>query len=71
MNDEPQWLTREAAGHLMMVSPKTLDRWAREGRIQRYKLSGTKSVRFKRAELEALIVADPSLVREAQVEQDD
>jgi excisionase family DNA binding protein len=57
--DGVTWLTRkEAAQYCRVRSERTIDRWAEEGRITRYRAEGLQSVRFKRAELDALFVAE-------------
>jgi excisionase family DNA binding protein len=52
------WLTKAEAGELMRVSPRTIDAWAEAGRITRHRVAGLQSVRFARAELEALLVPE-------------
>lgn len=60
------WLTRkEAAEYCRVRSERTIDRWAEEGRITRYRAEGLQSVRFKRSELDALFV--PELTTEEAV----
>lgn len=57
--DGVTWLTRkEAAAHCRVKSERTIDRWAEEGKITRYKADGLQSVRFKRSELDALFVPE-------------
>jgi excisionase family DNA binding protein len=54
-----EWLTSaEAAAHLK-VAPRTLVRWARNGKIPAHRLSGTARVtwRFRRTELDAMLTA--------------
>jgi excisionase family DNA binding protein len=53
-----QWFSRRAAAEYISVSPKTIDTWAREGRLTKYKISGTRSVRFSRTDLDALVEPD-------------
>jgi hypothetical protein len=36
------------------VDPRTVDRWANEGRITRHKVGGLQWVRFDRAELDRI-----------------
>lgn len=53
----------------MSVTGQTIDRWVREGRLTRYRMAGHKKVsRFKRSELDALLVAEtPRPVRPSRV----
>src|SRR3982751_1505807 len=51
---EPFLITREAAGELASVGPRTVDRWANEGLIKRYKLGRLQWVRFDSREVEAM-----------------
>jgi len=56
---QSEWLTAaEAAAHLK-VTPRTLVRWARGGRVPAHKLSGTGRItwRFLRSELDAMLGA--------------
>ncbi len=55
------WLSRNLAATYMSVSVKTIDRWARSGRIKRYAAEpGSSSARYKRSELDALMqVVEP------------
>jgi excisionase family DNA binding protein len=53
---DAKYLPRDEAAAYMRVSKATIDRWAREGRIERYRVEGTRSVRFKVSELDALVV---------------
>lgn len=55
---ESPWLTRTETAQHLRVSPPTVDRWVREGRLTRYKLAGQQSVRFLRADVEALVTPD-------------
>jgi excisionase family DNA binding protein len=52
------WLTRKEAAEHLRVHVRTVDKWADEGRITRYKVEGIQSVRFKREELDALMVPE-------------
>lgn len=51
---EPFLITREAAGELANVGPRTVDRWANEEQITRYKVGGLQWVRFDSREVEAM-----------------
>ncbi len=52
---ERVWFTKDEAAAHVRVRPRTIDRWANEGRITRYKVDGMQSVRFARDELDQLI----------------
>lgn len=52
---DSSWLTRTEAAELMRVTTRTIDAWAAAGKIQKYSVGGMQSVRFKRAELDALL----------------
>lgn len=55
------WLTRkEAAEHAGVKSTRTIDRWADEGRIERHKIAGLQHVRFRTADLDALLRGVPA-----------
>lgn len=56
--DAVEWLTAEEAARYLKVKAKTIQRWAREGKIQAYSLSGAKRRlwRFRRTELDAAVV---------------
>ncbi len=57
VTESPNMTKAEAAAY-MRVSPRTIDRWAAAGRIKRYRVGTSQAVRFKRAELDALVVPD-------------
>lgn len=50
------WLTKNEAAEYMRVHPRTIDDWAKAGRITRHRIEGLQSVRFRRDELDALVV---------------
>lgn len=52
------WMTRAEAAEYLRVGERTIDRWVLEGRITRHKIDGLQSVRFRRAELDGLVVPD-------------
>jgi excisionase family DNA binding protein len=55
---EIEWLnTADAARHLM-IKPRTLAQWAREGKVPAHRLSGCQRVtwRFLRTELDAMLM---------------
>jgi len=49
------WLTKAEAADYMRVDARTIDRWASAGRITKHRVAGIQSVRFSRAELDALV----------------
>lgn len=51
-----KWLTKDEAAEHLRVKPRTIDRWAADGKIQKYKIDGLQSVRFDRDELDRLVV---------------
>jgi len=55
-SDSP-WLTANEAGHYLKVSPRTVIRWAREGRIKGHRLSGHRRItwRFLQSDLDAML----------------
>lgn len=60
-----EWLTANEAAAYLKVKPRTVMKWAKEGRIPAHPLSGSKRVtwRFIRAELDAML-ASPSAARD-------
>ena len=58
---ETDWLTASEAAQYLKVQPRTILKWAKEGRIPAHALSGSKRVtwRFLRSELDAML-APPS-----------
>ncbi len=55
---EVEWLTATEASRYLKVKPRTVLRWAKEGRIPAHPLSGEKRVtwRFLKSELDAMLV---------------
>ncbi len=49
------WLTRPEAAAYLRIHVDTLDRYARDKKITRYTVAGTRSVRFKVTELDNLV----------------
>ena len=49
-------LTRAEAAKLLKVSPVTISRWLKQGRLPAYRL-GPRAVRIRRADLEGLLRA--------------
>jgi len=56
---ESPWMTKAEAAVYLRVSEATVGRWAREGHLTTHKVAGTQSVRYPRAEVEALITPAP------------
>ena len=56
------WLTATEASHYLKVKPRTILKWAKEGRIPAHALSGCKRVtwRFLKSELDSVMLAPPS-----------
>lgn len=50
----PDLLTTAEAATLLRVSPITIARWAKQGRLPSYRL-GPRAVRFRRADLDAML----------------
>lgn len=59
--DQPEYITRRQAAELIGRDVRTIDRWANEGRLVRYKRGGLQWVAFKRTEVLAMVapVAEP------------
>jgi excisionase family DNA binding protein len=49
------WLTRQEAAERLRVSPHTVDRWTREGRLTKYKVADLQSVRFDADQVDELV----------------
>jgi len=54
LTSEPDWITRTEAAAILRVTPSTLDRYAREGKIQRHLTPGRRP-RYNRVAVLALI----------------
>jgi excisionase family DNA binding protein len=54
------YITKAEAAELMRVKPATVARWAREGRITKYKVAGLQSVRYSQEELLSLLQPETS-----------
>lgn len=52
------WMTRQEAADHLRVSVDTIDRYARDGKVTKYNVAGTRSVRYKTAELDALLTPE-------------
>ncbi len=61
---ETQWLTANEAAEYLRVKPRTVLKWAKEGRIPAHPLSGLKRVtwRFLKSELDGFMLNVPSAV---------
>lgn len=59
---ETEWLTAMEAAQYLKVQPRTVLKWAKEGRIPAHRLSGSRRVtwRFLKSELDRAMVAPPS-----------
>jgi excisionase family DNA binding protein len=59
---ETQWITAIEAAHYLKVKPRTVLKWAKEGRIPGHPLSGSKRItwRFLKSELDDAMLAPPS-----------
>ncbi len=51
------WLTANEAGRYLKVSPRTVIRWAREGKVKGHRLSGHQRItwRFLQSDLDAML----------------
>jgi excisionase family DNA binding protein len=54
---QSEWLTAAEAAAYLKIAPRTLVRWAKEGRVPAHRLSGLSRVtwRFQRSELDAML----------------
>jgi excisionase family DNA binding protein len=57
------WLTPAEAAAYYKVKPGSLLNWVRQGKVQAYKMSGTKRHiwRFRREDLDAALLSNPVL----------
>ena len=64
-----QWLTATEAAHYLKVKPRTILKWAKEGRVPAHPLSGSQRVtwRFLRSELDAMLTL-PSAAKDGRVQ---
>jgi excisionase family DNA binding protein len=62
---ETVWLTATEVSRYLKIKPRTVLKWAKEGRIPAHSLSGSKRVawRFLKSELDAML-ALPSAARD-------
>lgn len=49
------YMTKAEAAEYLRCSPATVDRWIRDGHLNRYKVGPTQSVRLRSTEVKALI----------------
>ncbi len=54
--NEPVWLTRAEAAERLRLHPQSVDRYVRGGKLPKYKLDGSKTVRFRAADVDALVI---------------
>jgi excisionase family DNA binding protein len=57
--DEFEWLTTNQAAKYLKAKPRTVQLWARTGKLPAYALSGSKRHvwRFRRADLDSFLLA--------------
>ncbi len=55
MTEPTKWLTREEAADRLRVSKHTVDRYAREGLLQKFKVGDLQSVRFDIVQVDKLV----------------
>lgn len=51
-----EWLSREDAANLLGISVDSIDRRRKDGTLKSYQLAGSSVIRFKRSDLEALMI---------------
>lgn len=64
-----EWLNANEAAEHLRVRPRTILKWAKEGKIPGHRLSGTTRItwRFKKCELDAILNA-PSAADQRRVQ---
>ena len=67
---ESQWLTATEAAQYLKVQPRTILKWAKEGRIPAHSLSGSRRItwRFLKSELDSAMLATPSAAELGRVQ---
>jgi excisionase family DNA binding protein len=67
---ESQWLTATEAADYLKVKPRTVLKWAKEGRIPAHPLSGSARItwRFLKSELDSAMLATPSAAEPGRVQ---
>jgi excisionase family DNA binding protein len=65
------WLTANEAAEYLKVKPRTVLKWAKEGRIPAHALSGSKRVtwRFLKSELDNAMLASPSAAGSGRIHE--
>jgi excisionase family DNA binding protein len=66
---ENQWLTANEVSRYLKVKPRTVLKWAKEGRIPGHSLSGSKRItwRFLKSELDGMLML-PSAAEHGRVQ---
>lgn len=57
----PRYITVARAAEITGTSPRTFRRWVSEGKIRGYKIAGGPSVRFRLADVLALLAPIPTV----------
>jgi len=69
MNDKPTspWMTTDEAADYLKIKPRTLQRWARVGKIKAYAFPGNrrKVWRFLRADLDTMLAHSQGAAEES------
>ena len=68
---QTEWLTANEAASYLKVQPRTVLKWAKQGRIPAHPLSGTSRVtwRFLKSELDAMLKPPSAAGLEGPIEQ--
>jgi excisionase family DNA binding protein len=68
--DNP-WLTATEAANYLKVKPRTILKWAKQGRIPAHRLSGAQRItwRFLKTELDAMLAPPSAAGLEGPIEQ--
>lgn len=56
MTDTEQWMTRAEVASYLRVTVRTVDDYVRQGRLPRFRISDTRSARFRVEDVRALLV---------------
>ena len=56
------WKTRLEAAQYARTDVRTIDRWARDGKLRKYFVEGTRSVRYRTEDLDQLMIPERSTV---------
>lgn len=59
-NQDDEYVTSEEACKLLHVSPRTLERYAKEGLLKKYRRKIGREVFYKRSEVEELLRIHPT-----------